>query len=160
MLFCKQSQDTKPRCKLFVIFLHLAHYIKKCEYKTQAKTTWPAWLTVFSSLCKSAGSAGISTATDLVSTATRPTGIPPNLALPTMTDLAQPFRISSNVSLSKKPDTQSFFSVEWLDIYFTSWAMNHWIKTHKLAELMLHIENLGCGRLLTYDGDHMHTWWE
>lgn len=95
---------------MFFIVHLLSHWWQK-----NTKNTWetcPALWTVFSSLSKSAGSAGSSTSTVRVSTATTPTGTPPSRARPTTTVFAQPCNISSNESLSKKPLCHWSVSVE------------------------------------------------
>ncbi len=65
----------------------------------------PAWKTTLAWVSCAAGSAGISHSTVLVSTATTPTGIPTNLALPAMMVFAQPLMISSKVPASKSSAT-------------------------------------------------------
>lgn len=58
-----------------------------------------------------AGSAGIRCSTSRVSTAITPTGMPPNRARPTTTDLPHPAKYSWKLPLSKKPLTQLPFTM-------------------------------------------------
>lgn len=66
--------------------------------------TPPASLVICSAESGFAGSAGVMFSTDRVSTAMTPIGIPPRRARPTTTVFAHPPRVSTNESLSKRPD--------------------------------------------------------
>merc|ERR1719272_1334155 len=74
--------------------------------------TCPAWWCTCASESMFAGSAGIITSTELVSTAITPTGMPPRRARPVMTVLAHPPSISVNEPLSNRPDSHPEGSTE------------------------------------------------
>mmetsp|Transcript_24814 Transcript_24814/g.42770 ORF Transcript_24814/g.42770 Transcript_24814/m.42770 type:complete len:215 (+) Transcript_24814:1208-1852(+) len=75
-------------------------------YAESGNHTWPACWTTASVDMGFAGSAGVTCSTERVSTAMKPTGMPPRRPRPVTTVLAQPARVSIMEPLSKKPDCQ------------------------------------------------------
>ena len=112
---------TREHWSLSTVQVYVVWTTAKSQHN-RTRITWPARWSIFSSLSMSAGSAGTSTSTVRVSTATTPTGTPPKRARPTTTVFAQPWRISSNESWSKKPWSHSSVSAM-NNTYWAAWRV-------------------------------------